>query len=231
MSASVLDTPVLAQAGEELAHRLRSFLVAVRSPSGGGSGTVWSADGLIVTNHHVVPGDRAEVQLPDDRVLPARVIARDPLRDLAGLRVDAVALSAAKPADSDAVRVGQLVFAIGNPWGQRGTLTAGIVMSKGPAALENEVPLDEAIHADVRLARGNSGGALADAEGNVIGINSMIAGGVAIAVPSNEVQRFLAGDIAGRGFLGIEGRVVPLPPKVAAAYRGDGGLLVTDVLP
>lgn len=232
-----LQELVLGSASDELAARLRAVLVAVRSPEGGGAGTVWSSDGLVVTNHHVVPGDYAEVVLADHRTLAGRVVARDPARDLAALRVDAASLAAAKPADSDRARVGQLVFAMGNPSGQRGTLTAGVLLSKDPPASENDVPLDEAICADVRLAPGNSGGPLADAAGNVLGINSMIAGGVAVAVPSNTVERFLAGEPAGGAVIGIVARGVPLPPAVAASYgagdgAGDGaGLLVTEIEP
>lgn len=229
---SALQDQVLGAASDELATRLRFVLVAVRSEGGGGAGTIWSGDGLIVTNHHVVPGDGAEVVLPDDRILAGRVVSRDPDRDLAALRIDAVGLVSAKAADSDAARIGQLVFAMGNPWGQRGALTAGVLFAKGPALIEDAIPLDEAICADVRLAPGNSGGPLADAAGNVLGINSMIAGGVAVAVPSNTVERFLAGEpAAGGAFIGIVARGVPLPPAVAASYdAGDGaGLLVTEV--
>jgi serine protease Do len=224
-------TGPVAEASEQLAERLRAIVVAVRTRAGGGSGTTWSADGLVVTNHHVAPGERAEVVLADGRSFAGEVVSRDAGRDLAAIRIAAHGLPAAKSADSDAVRVGQLVFAAGHPWGERGVVTAGIMLAKGPATIENSTPLDEAIHADVRLAPGNSGGPLADAAGNVIGINSMIAGGIAVAVPSNAVERFLAGDLPGRAFLGIEGRPIPLPPALAASFAAsDGtGLLVTDV--
>lgn len=234
MSAdSLFQSDLLAAAGEELASTLKAVLVAVRTRGGGGSGTIWSDDGLVVTNSHVVPGDEAELALPDGRRLRARLTARDPELDLAALRVEATGLRAAKPADSDAVRVGQLAFAIGNPWGARGALTAGVITGKGAASPENGVPLEEAIRADVRLAPGNSGGPLADAEGRVIGINSMIAGGMAIAVPANTVERFLSGGVPGAAFLGISGRVIPLPPAIAASFqaRDGAGLLVTGVAP
>ncbi|MCK9520542.1 MAG: trypsin-like peptidase domain-containing protein [Dehalococcoidia bacterium] len=224
-------TGVFAEASEELAAHLRSVVVAVRTGAGGGSGTLWSADGLVVTNHHVVPGETAEVVLGDGRAFAGRVVSHDPGRDLAAIRIPVSGVPSAKPADSDGVRVGQLVFAAGHPWGERGVVTAGIVLAKGPATVENQTPLDDAIQADVRLAPGNSGGPLADAEGRVIGINSMIAGGIAVAVPSNAVERLLAGEVPGRAFLGIEGRPIPLPPAVAASFEAvDGaGLLVTEV--
>lgn len=233
MSAGTLfQSDALAREGEQLASALRAVLVGVRSASGGGSGTIWGGDGLVVTNSHVVPGESAEVTLPGGRTLAARVAARDRAHDLAALRVDAHGLQAAPAGDSEAVRVGQLVFAVGNPWGLRGNLTAGVITGKGPASPENGVPLEAAIRADLRLSPGNSGGPLADAEGRVIGINAMIAGGMAIAVPSNAVRRFLAGDLPGEGFVGIRGRAVPLPPAVAASFAvGDGGILVTDVEP
>ncbi len=163
--------------------------------------------------------------------MPVRTVARDPERDLALLRAEPAALDAVTVGDSDAVRVGQLVLAVGNPWGQRGAVTAGIVFSVGGAAVEGQVPLPEAIRADVRLAPGNSGGPLADAEGRVIGINAMIAGGMAVAVPSNTASRFAAGDAPGQGFLGIAAVPVPLPPAIAASYGAPGGfgLLLTDI--
>ena len=199
-----------------VAERLRTILVAVHTPAGGGSGTIWGRDGLVVTNSHVVPSDRAEVVTHDGSRLAARLVARDPSRDLALLRVDARFEATAEARDTKSLRVGELVFAMGNPWGEPGVLTRGIVVAKGPATVENDVPLDEAIRADVRLAPGNSGGPLADAAGRVAGISSMIAGGMAIAVPADAVVDFVEGK--GAGFLGISGRGVPLPPVIAASY-------------
>jgi serine protease Do len=222
----------LSDAAATVAANVRGVLVAVRSRQGGGSGTIWREDGLIVTNHHVVPGDTAEVHLSDDRVLAARVVAREPEHDLAALRVEATGLRAAVPGDSANLRPGQLVFAAGNPWGLRGAVTAGIIISTGKATIENGIPLEEAVRANVTLAPGNSGGPLVDAAGGVIGINAMIAGGMAIAVPVHIVTRFLAGELPGRGFLGISGRAIPLPPAVAASYGADdgAGVIVTEVI-
>lgn len=218
---------------DRLAASLRSVLVAVRSPAGGGSGTIWQPDGLVITNNHVAPGEHAEVELEDGHHLPARVVARDPAADLAALRVSARRLPACIPGDSDALRVGELVFAMGNPWGQRGWLTAGIVIARGPAPAWDHAPLDEAVHASVSLAPGNSGGPLADARGRVVGINAMIAGGMAIAIPSRTVERFLAGKQAAEAVLGLRGRAIPLPPALAASYSADNGegLVITGVDP
>src|SRR5262245_47352269 len=104
-------------AASEVATRIRSVLVGVRSQNGGGSGTVWRPDGLIVTNHHVVPGDRAEVQLQNERIVVGRVVAREPEHDLVALQLDETGLQPATVGDSGNVRPGELVFAAGNPWG------------------------------------------------------------------------------------------------------------------
>ncbi|HXU24100.1 MAG TPA: trypsin-like peptidase domain-containing protein [Tepidiformaceae bacterium] len=185
----------MATATDELATRLRASLVAVRSHAGGGAGTAWRSDGLIVTNNHVVPGDEAEVLLPDGRALPARIVARDPGHDLAALRVEAV-LTPVAVGDSSKLRAGEMVFAIGNPWGIRGSVTAGIVFGVGPA-MEDAVPVANVIRADIQLAPGNSGGPLADSRGRVVGINSMVAGGMGVAIPSNTIADFVASYLAG----------------------------------
>ena len=236
MTTEVLTQSILgplADAASGVVERLRASVVAVRSPQGGGSGTIWREDGLVVTNHHVVPGERAEIVTWDDRAFPAEVVARDPEHDLAALKVQARGLPAAAVADSDTLKVGQLVLAVGNPWGQRGAVTAGIILSTTGATVENRVPLRDAVRADVHLAPGNSGGPLANASGEVIGINSMIAGGMAVAVPSNITARFVESDAATgqRGFIGISAVPAPLPPAIAASYKLEDGavLLLTEI--
>ena len=217
----------------DLAARLDRILVSVRSEHGGGSGTAWSEDGLIVTNHHVVPGDAATVVLQDGREFAATVEARDQDHDLALLRIDA-RLEPAAPGESRDARPGALAFAIGNPWGQRGTLTSGIVVSRGTATEENGSHLADVLRADVRLAPGNSGGPMCDAQGRVIGINSMIAGGMAIAVPIDTVKTFVADALAGKpGRLGIAFQAVRVPHAIAASYSvdDDAGLMLTDIEP
>jgi serine protease Do len=151
-----------------------------------GSGVVWTADGIIVTNAHVARR-HATVVLADGRRLDARVAAWDPQHDLAALEVDA-SLEPADIGDSDTLRVGDVVLAVGHPFGVTGALTAGLVHALGPR--DGFVPA-RWVHAAVRLAPGNSGGPLADARGRVIGVNSMIVGGLALAVPSNVVTEFL----------------------------------------
>jgi serine protease Do len=221
-------------AAAELAERVARGIVFIRSAAGGGTGTIWSADGLIVTNHHVVPGDSAEIETFDGRTFAARVVNRDPDVDLALLKVPVDGLTPLPAGDSSAARTGELVFAMGNPWGQRNTVTAGIVLTTSAEAPENAVSLERAIRADVRLAPGNSGGPLVNARGEVIGINAMIAGGVAIAVPSNVVIEFAGRDEAGLpGFLGVEFQAVPLPQAIAASYRlpEAAGLMLTGIEP
>jgi serine protease Do len=207
--------------------------VSIRSRSGGGSGVIWSADGLIITNHHVVPGDSAEVTLQDDRVFPARVIDRDPEHDLAALRIDAIGLDAAVPALTP-LRTGEMVFAIGNPWGVRGTVTAGIVLTTAASAPEDGRSMEGLIRADLRLAPGNSGGPLVNARGEVVGINSMIAGGVALAVPVAAVIAFATREAEPEpGFLGVLVEAVPLPEAIAASYAlpEAAGLMLTGIEP
>jgi serine protease Do len=140
-----------------------------------------------MTNAHVARGTQAKVALWDGSTHEASVVNRDARRDLASLKIQASGLPAATPGNSSALRVGELVIAVGNPFGFIGALTTGVVHSLPGRQLW--------VTADVRLAPGNSGGPLADAQGRVIGINTMIAGGLALAVPSNAVGQFLKGEI------------------------------------
>lgn len=207
---------------EDVAERLCRSTVQVRGRGpGGGSGVIWRADGLIITNAHVAHGPRATVQLSDGRVLPATVTVRDPQRDLAALTVEAASLPAAPIGDSRALRVGQLVLAVGNPLGVTGAVTAGIIHAIDFADAAGS---REWIQADVQLAPGNSGGPLADARGDVIGINSMLVEGLALAVPSHMVERFLHGGEE-RPYLGVTLRGVHVPLAGTRVF----GLLVFEV--
>lgn len=212
----------LSQESAALAKRLRESTVVVRGQgSRGGSGVIWRSDGLIVTNAHVASGPRAVIKLMGGRVYDARVESRDPGSDLAALSIDAAGLTAAPIRDSDALHVGELVLAVGNPLGLEGAVSTGIIHavpsrdSFGPGAW---------VQADIRLAPGNSGGPLADALGRVIGINSMVAGGLALAVPSNRVEDFLDGT-GERSRLGITVKPVLIP----LTNERLGGLLVLEV--
>ena len=186
----------MARAFGEIAERLRRSTVEVRlrGANGGGSGVIASSDGQIVTNAHVARDAGATVRLWDGREFPAILLARDARRDLATLQVETSGLPAAIFGDSSALRVGELVMAIGNPMGFIGALTTGVVHALGSLAGFGR---QSWVLADVRLAPGNSGGPLADANGRVIGINTMIVNGLGAAVPGNAVKAFLRRGAAG----------------------------------
>ena len=209
----------------EVAERLRRSTVQVsvqRSRPGSGSGVIWTADGVIITNAHVVRADRARVELWDGREFEAELTARDARRDLAALRISERDLPAAVPGDSSALRPGELVLAVGNPLGFIGALTTGVVHALGPMRGVGRQPW---VQAAVRLAPGNSGGPLSNARGQVIGVNTMIAwGGLALAVPSNAVADFIRCG-ANRPTLGITVRPVPLDD------HGSIALVVLEVAP
>jgi len=209
----------MAHAFGEIAERLRRSTVEVslRGARAGGSGIIASAGGRIVTNAHVARGD-ASVRLWDGREFPAKLVARDPRRDLAALQIEAAGLPAAAFGDSNALRVGELVMAIGHPLGFIGALTTGVVHALGSLP---GFGAQNWVLADVRLAPGNSGGPLADAYGRVIGINTMIVHGLGAAVPCNAVTAFLR-----RGSSGFS-----LGVTVQAVRLEDGrfGLVVLKV--
>jgi serine protease Do len=208
----------------ELAEHLRRSTVLVQSGGrGSGSGVIWSVDGLIVTNAHVASGSQAHVQLWDGREIAATIASRDPQLDLAALRISANDLTAVRPADSSKLRPGELAIAIGNPLGFVGALTTGVIHAVGPLRGFGSRPW---IQADVRLAPGNSGGPLADARGCVIGINTMVAGRLALAIPSNIVEQFLfAGPRA--SWLGVTLHPVRIPRGESHSF----GLLILEVQP
>jgi serine protease Do len=174
--------------------RLRAITVALRTTGrAAGSGVIWRADGLVVTSAHVVASahgarGHARVVLADRRSLPATLVACDRQLDLALLRVEASDLPAAALGDSNHLHVGELVLAVGHPFGLAGAVVTGVVHA-APARGRRAGP--GWIQADLRLAPGNSGGPIADAGGRVIGINAMIADGLALAVPSHVVQAFV----------------------------------------
>jgi len=177
----------------EVAERLRRSTVLIHSglrgrASGSGSGVIWSDSGLIVTNAHVIRGSHACTQLWDGREFEAQVIERDHSRDLAALRISTQGLPAVSIADSSRIRAGELALAIGNPLGFVGALSTGVVHAVGPV---RGLGPSEWVQANVRLAPGNSGGPLANAAGEVIGVNSMVASRLALAIPSNTVNAFL----------------------------------------
>ncbi|HXV44227.1 MAG TPA: trypsin-like peptidase domain-containing protein [Anaerolineae bacterium] len=169
----------------------RSVVKVGNNHNGAGAGTVLHADGLILTNAHVVHHGFIEVTLPDQRKLPARMLAYDPELDLAALSVDAHDLATLELGDSRALQPGQLVFALGHPWGVPNAVTAGSVINVGlPPEISQGAR--EFVQAGLHLRPGHSGGPMVDAQGRLVGINTMITGPeVGLAVPVHVVKSFL----------------------------------------
>jgi S1-C subfamily serine protease len=230
MAAIVIESSLgmagVSSEAASVAEALLDRVVLVRAGWGSGSGVIWEPDGLIVTNSHVMHHDEAMVLLRDGTELHAKLVARDPQHDLAALQVNRRDLPAVTPGDSTRVRVGQLVLAVGNPLGLRNVVTAGIITAVGRIGGEAGPALRHLIQADVALAPGNSGGPLADAEGRVLGINTMVGvAGMALAIPTSTVQQFLALRNKNRVYIGIEG----VPVQVRVGGKPRGAVLLTTV--
>jgi serine protease Do len=190
LSSENRQTP-LAQETARLVEALRNSVVLIQDGYGHGSGTIWSPDGLILTNHHVVKHNQANVELYDGHRYMAQVIARDPFNDLAALLIEETGLPAVSLGDSRALRVGELVIALGNPLGVLGIATMGIICAVGNATWMGQANR-ELLQADIALAPGNSGGPLADTSGRVVGIASMILSpNIALAVPTHVTDQFV----------------------------------------
>jgi S1-C subfamily serine protease len=210
--------------------------------AGSGSGFVFAADGLILTNSHVVEdASEIDVTLPDGRERRADLIGQDPDTDVAVLRISAPDLSAVAFGDSRLLRPGQLVIAIGNPYGFQHTVTAGVVSALGRSLRARSGRLiDQVIQTDAALNPGNSGGPLVSAAGDVIGVNTaIIAGGqgLSFAVPihtaASVVPALLRDGRVRRGYLGVAGQDVPLLRRVTRFHRlaQAAGVLVISVEP
>jgi serine protease Do len=194
MTLDVLTEPPKAPTCRvELSREIARSVVLVRGSRGSaGSGVIWDRPGLILTNHHVVHAAQAEIVTPDGRRLLGKVVRRAPELDLAALEVEADLAPRARIADSDTLRVGDLVLAVGNPMGERNAPSLGIV-SAHP---------DDVLRLSITLRPGNSGGALVNARGEVVGIPHLVAGsGLAMAVSTRTVGRFLAGNVDERAAL------------------------------
>jgi serine protease Do len=192
-------TTSLAEATSEVVQRVqRSLVVLHNGHHGVGAGIIWGNNqrrnsSLILTNYHVIAhGRQLRAELEDGTEYPARLLAQAPEFDLALLEIDQGNLPAALIADSHMLRVGELVLAIGHPWGQRSAVTAGLVSGLSTAQTRDPDKSIEIIRSDVNLAPGNSGGPLVNANGAVVGINTMILGGdQGIAVPSHIASAFV----------------------------------------
>ena len=209
---------------------------------GGGSGVVVTPDGFMLTSAHVVAAGTSGVRASfvDGSEVGVEVVGTDPLSDLAVLRAEGSDFNAAVLGDAEHLRVGQLVVAIGNPHGFAGSVTAGVV-----SALGRSLPVrsraagrivENVIQTDAALNPGNSGGALADGQGHVVGINTAVAGvGLGLAVPINETTRKIIGALMSEGrfrraYLGIAGGPRPLPPRLARELGRETGVEIVEVV-
>jgi S1-C subfamily serine protease len=239
-----LDAYSRAVAGvaERLAPSVASLRVQRRTrrgrvQAGAGSGVVLTHDGFLLTSAHVVGSSAGgSARFTDGRELRFTVAGTDPLSDLAVIRAEGDALIPAELGDAERLRVGQLVVAIGNPHGFEGSVTAGVISALGRALPAGPRVIDNVIQTDAALNPGNSGGALADGRGRVIGVNTAVAGvGLGLAVPiSATTQRIIAALISDgrvrRAYLGIAGGPAPLPPKARAAAGVNRGVEVVEVV-
>jgi S1-C subfamily serine protease len=212
-----------------------------RRVDGGGSGVVITPDGFVLTSAHVIARtDRGVASFVDGRELTVELVGADPLSDLAVLRTEPSELSAAELGDAESLQVGQLVVAIGNPNGFAGSVTAGVVSALGrslPTRSGSATRIVEnVIQTDAALNPGNSGGALANGDGRVIGINTAVAGvGLGLAVPINTTTRTIVGALMSEGrfrraYIGIAGDTRPLPPRLATTLGRQRGIEVVQVV-
>lgn len=226
---------------ERLIPSVASLSVDRRGGGGGGSAVVIAPDGFLLTSAHVVAGaDRGRATFVDGRSSDFTVVGRDPLSDLAAIRTVAGDLHAAPLGDAARLRVGQLVVAIGNPLGFAGSVTAGVVSALGRSLATRDGRstrlVENVIQTDAALNPGNSGGALADSRGRVIGVNTAVAGvGLGLAVPIDGATRRIVGALISEGrvrraYLGIVGGSHPLAPVLAHRVGRDRGLEVVQLL-
>ncbi len=230
-------------AAERLIPSVASLRVRRTDGWGGGtgSGVAFTADGFLLTSAHVVAGaPGGTATFVDGADYPFEVVGRDPLSDLAVIRASGSDLAAAPLGDADRLRVGQLVVAIGNPLGFAGSVTAGVVSALGRslAARDGRASrlVENVIQTDAALNPGNSGGALADSRGRVVGVNTAVAGiGLGLAVPINGATQSIIGALmrdgrVRRAFLGVVGGTRPLRPALAERLGRRRGLEVVQLL-
>ncbi|WP_354639197.1 S1C family serine protease [Kitasatospora camelliae] len=238
---------IVTTVAEELTAKVAALQVVRRGPrgwfaTGTGSAVVFTEDGFLLTNAHVVGhADAGTLAFADGTTAPFHTIGTDPLSDLAVLRADGVTPPPVRLGEANGLRVGRLVVAVGNPLGLAGTVTAGVVSALGralPARSGNVTRvIDDVIQTDAALNPGNSGGALATADGRVVGITTAVAGnGLGLAVPVNAVSRQIIGTLLSEGrirraYLGLAGMPASLPPALRERTGQRSGLRVVEVVP
>jgi S1-C subfamily serine protease len=238
---------VVVSVAEQLTPRVAALQVTRRRrdgsiAAGAGSAVVFTDDGFLLTNAHVVgKAEAGQAAFADGTTVPFRVIGSDPLSDLAVVRADGATPAPARLGEASQLRVGQLVVAVGNPLGLAGTITAGVVSALGRSlptrAGENMRIVDDVIQTDAALNPGNSGGALVVASGQVVGINTAVAGvGVGLAIPINGITRQIIATLMTEGrvrraYLGLAGTPVPLPPSLAVRLSQRTGMRIEEVVP
>ncbi len=247
--AAALDaySQVIVSVAEQLTPRVAALQVSRRLrdgsiAAGAGSAVVFTNDGFLLTNAHVVgTAEAGQAAFADGTTVPFHVVGSDPLSDLAVVRADGVTPAPALLGEASHLRVGQLVVAVGNPLGLAGTVTAGVVSALGRSmptrAGENVRIVDDVIQTDAALNPGNSGGALVVASGEVVGINTAVAGvGVGLAIPVNGITRQIVASLMAEGrvrraYLGLAGTPAPLPPPLAVRLDQKIGMRIEQVVP
>ncbi|HKE63321.1 MAG TPA: trypsin-like peptidase domain-containing protein [Micromonosporaceae bacterium] len=244
MNSEPLDaySEVVSRVAAQLRPSVAALFVHGPRGDGAGSAVVFTSDGFLLTSAHVVSrSGSGEATFDDGSSAAFDVIGADPLADLAVLRSRATAAPPASLGDADTLKIGQLVVAVGNPMGLSGSVSAGIVSGLGRSIPTQDGRfgrlIDDVIQTDAALNPGNSGGALADSNGRVVGINTAVAGyGLGLAVPINKTTRQIISELTSTGkvrraWLGVAGVPIPLPPALAARLKQRHGLRVVEVIP